>query len=469
MNYTENIHYSLTTENSVLGALLMENDAYESVMGILTNECFYNIDNKAIYSAIQTAYDQGNKIDVVTISDALHRKGIAQMNNEPIQYHLATKYMDLVNTNNLTDWAYILREKYAKRKMLELSYTVANPKLDPFEASIEAEKLLEEIFDIKDNNDWKTSEQVGRELMRHMDEASKMEMPGVATGIQQLDKLNGGFRKGDLIVIGARPSVGKSAFMGLLALHIAKLGKVTGIISLEMKDIRILARTAAIESEVPHWQIDRGRFEDELQKKKVIDAIMRLSGLPIYLSQSTRVTVNDIKAKARKLHKKHGLEVLFIDYLQLIEAVAKDGNREQQVSAISRGLKVLAMDLDIPIILLAQLNRESEKRADKRPILADLRESGAIEQDADVVMLLHRDWHVGIISNSEGASTKDEADLFIPKWRDGTTTQIKLGFDGERMRFYDPAQTTTFDFPEPAHKTFTRLNNKPLDNDKPFG
>lgn len=152
-------------------------------------------------------------------------------------------------------------------------------------------------------------------------------------------------------------------------------------------------------------------------------------------SQATRLTVYDIKAQARRLHKKHGLRILFIDYLQLIETHLKDGNREQQVATISRALKVLAMDLDIPIVLLAQLNRESERRTDKRPSLADLRESGAIEQDADVVMLLHRDWQAGIHTNADGTSTEHQADLFIPKWRDGTTTHLRLSFNGTHMQF----------------------------------
>lgn len=433
--YKETLHYSTTTEAGVLGVLLLQPDAYEDVLGILHPFCFHHSSHRHIYMAIAAVYEAGSKIDAQTVANELSRQGITQIDGQSTAYHLATLTLGVVNAAHLTDWAYILREKYARRKMLELSYTMADPQLDPFEAATAAETALERIFDIKNTGDWRTMQQVGHHLAQHIDEAALTDMPGLPTGISMLDKLNGGLRPGDLVVIGARPSVGKSAFMGLMALHLAQQGYTVGLISLEMKDIRIAARMAALHSGIPHWQIDRGRFTTTAQQQAVLQSIQQLGTLPIYLSQATRLTVYDIKAQARRLHKKHGLRILFIDYLQLIETHLKDGNREQQVATISRALKVLAMDLDIPIVLLAQLNRESERRTDKRPSLADLRESGAIEQDADVVMLLHRDWQAGIHTNADGTSTEHQADLFIPKWRDGTTTHLRLTFNGTHMQF----------------------------------
>ncbi len=435
MTYQETLHYSTPTEAGVLGVLLLQPDAYEDVLGILNPFCFHHSGHRNIYMAIAAVYDAGGKIDAQTVANELARRGITQFDGEGVAYHLATLTLGVVSAAHLTDWAYILREKYARRKMLELSYTIANPALDPFEAATEAETALERIFDIKGTDDWRTMQQVGHHLVQCIDEAALTDMPGLPTGISLLDKLNGGLRPGDLVVIGARPSVGKSAFMGHMALHLAQQGHPVGLISLEMKDVRIAARMAALHSGVPHWQIDRGRFATPAQRQAVVDSVQQLAAMPIYLSQSTRVTVHDIKARARKLHKKHGLRILFIDYLQLIESTLRDASREQQVATISRALKVLAMDLNIPIVLLAQLNRESERRTDKRPGLADLRESGAIEQDADVVMLLHRDWHAGILTNADGSSTEHQADLFIPKWRDGTTTHLRLSFTGTHMQF----------------------------------
>lgn len=469
MNYLENIHYSLDTEKNVLGALLLEPDAYDEVHGTLSPECFYSPDNKSVYEAIESISQTGGKVDSATVANVLSKQGVTQMNNNNLFYHLATLSSNVVSTAHLKDWAYILREKYASRKMLELSFTLANAKDDPFDRALKTEQILEKIFDIKDNDDWRSSEQVGRDLLRHMDEAAQYNIPGIPTGLKELDNTNGGFRKGDLVVIGARPSVGKSAFMGMMCLEMARKGIKIGLVSLEMKDHRILARIVSIESEVPHAKIDRGRFIDNVERNKVLKAVERLSGMPIYMSQTTRITARDIRTKAKKLHKKYGLGALFIDYLQLVEPNSKDGNREQQVAAISRTLKELAMEIDIPIILLAQLNRESEKRSDKRPSLADLRESGAIEQDADVVMLLHRDYHVGIQKDENGISTKEQADLFIPKWRDGRTIHIKLGFDGEQMRFFDPSDHPVYKEPEPNHHaTMQQVFRNQNKEDLPF-
>ena len=260
---------------------------------------------------------------------------------------------------------------------------------------------------------------------------------GVSTSLTSLDRLNGKFRDTNLIVIGARPSVGKSAFMGRIATHAAFEGKTVGIISLEMEDKDILARSVSAESEVDFWRIDRNKFEqEEEQRNSVYKTIGKLSTLPIYFSDTAQVGMTDIRAKAERLKQRHGVDLLIIDYLQLVEPEnASNRNREQEVSKISRGLKLLAMNMKIPVIILAQLNRQSAETGDKKPQLHHLRESGSIEQDADVVMFLHRDWVSGIKVDESGDSTEYQADLLVRKWRNGGPCDIKLGFHGPTMKF----------------------------------
>jgi replicative DNA helicase len=258
------------------------------------------------------------------------------------------------------------------------------------------------------------------------------------TGFKAIDKLNGGFTGGQLVVIGARPSVGKSALMNKIAFAIARQEKPVGIISLEMNNTEIAARLASLQSETSFGVIFRNLFNDESEHQIFYDRITK-HNLPVYVSDKTKVDVNEIRAKAWKLRHKKGLSCLIIDYLQLVESSTnKNYNREQEVAKISRGLKLMAMEMDIPVIVLCQLNRSvtSRKGKDRFPQLSDLRESGAIEQDADVVLMLHRDWMSGYEVHPETSqSTEFDADLLGVKWRNGATFHLELDFNPQLMKF----------------------------------
>ncbi len=332
----------------------------------------------------------------------------------------------------------MLRELAARRKMIQLTTHRFNGD-DVLQGADEIQEALNEALHIRHSEDWQDASGAAVKLMQHIDDIANQDAVGVSTGFPTLDDLNGGFRPGQLVVIGARPSVGKSALMGGMAMGAARQGKRVGIISLEMPVQEIFGRMVSSEAQMPFTILDRYGIQNEGQQTILSNTISTMATLPIYFSDAGQCTIHDIRAKAEQMKQRHGLDILMLDYLQLVEETDKYRSREQGIAQISRGLKMLAMNLEIPVVALSQLNRASEQRADKRPNMADLRESGAIEQDADIVMLLHRDWRVGIYQNEWGNSTRNDADLIICKWRNGQPQDLKLHFEGETMRFSEAA------------------------------
>jgi replicative DNA helicase len=289
-----------------------------------------------------------------------------------------------------------------------------------------------------------------------MDNVQHKELTGVTTGFNTLDRITGGLQPGGMYIVAARPSVGKSAFMGKMVYNAAKKGLTVGVISLEMTDNQITARISSLATEIEYWRIYRSRLVDEEQNERFYRLTAEVSELPILISDKTGVDISEIKAKISRIKRKAKIDVLYIDYLQLLDTDDRERNynREQQVSKISRGLKLLAKDYNMPIVVLAQLNRVSEQQSDKRPKLHNLRESGSLEQDADGVIFLHRDWMSGIKVDENGNSTEGQADIIIAKWRDGEITEYKIGFDGTKMKFYEFEEGGSNQFPG-----FTPNNN----------
>jgi replicative DNA helicase len=307
---------------------------------------------------------------------------------------------------------------------------------DVLQAAEDIQAQINQALQLRTTTDWHDASHAALALTRHMDEVKDKTLIGISTTFPQIDQVNGGFRPGQLIVIGARPSVGKSALMGAIATEAARAGHSTGIISLEMPAHDVFGRMVSYDTGVPFADIDRSRIEEAAQRNYIYNSISRLAALPLWFSDTAQVSIHDIRAKAETLKRRHGLGMLIVDYLQLVEDSSNSRqNREQAISQISRGLKMLAMNLGIPVIALSQLNRESENRTNKRPSMADLRESGAIEQDADIIMLLHRDWRCGVTTDAHGHSTEHQADLIIPKWRNGSPLDLKLHFNPHTMRF----------------------------------
>lgn len=447
--YKSGIHYSQDMEKSLLGACMLEQTAFGRVVQLLDRNCFYHESNRIVFDAYKEMWDKSIPINDMTLvlSYLSREKGIERLDDSNTGYYLILLSRDVVSTANLERYAIVLREMYIERELIRITQSGLRKDGDTAAEISRLQQELNVLMFKKATDNWQDMSSVLVKLMQHMDNVRGKDMIGVTTGLKTLDQYTGGWVDGCMYIIGARPSVGKSALLGKMVIKAAKSGKHVGVVSLEMPDIQIGARLASMESDIEFWRIFRAKIEDEQANDRLYRQLGDLANLPIKISDKTQVNLTDIKAKVIQLKHKGQLDVLFIDYLQLMDAEGsnKSTNREQEVAKISRGLKILAMEYNLPIIVLCQLNRESEKRNDKRPRLADLRESGSLEQDADGTLLLHRPWMAGITQTETGESTENMAELIIAKWRNGqANVVIDLGFDGEKMRFYDMSEQPKF-------------------------
>jgi len=465
--FQEFIHYDKQMENAVLGACLIELTAYGRIRGLLVKDCFYQDANNVVYGVINEMWEKNYPIDIFTVTQYIVRnKGINELNGSNVPYYVTQLTNAVVSTANLEYHSLLIRQLYAERQLFKIKYA-KNASNDVLE---NIESIRDELFkltQIKVVDDWADIIDVILKLHKHMDEVKGKDIIGIPTGFNHFDTVTGGLCKSDMIVIAARPSVGKSAFLGCIAVHAAQKGYKVGIISLEMSDVQLGARMGSLVSDVEFYKIFRNKMADDNERDKVYHNLENLSNLPIKISEKTNVNINDIRAKVGQLIYKNQLDIVYIDYLQLVDS-SSDGNRnynrEQEVAKMSRGLKLMAKEFNIPVVVLAQLNREAEKLADKKPQLHHLRESGAIEQDADMVVFLHRDFQSGIDKDSTGNTTEFEADLIVAKGRNIEKPSIKIGFNGAKMKFYDLPTIPNFQ----QTNNLTYRNYTDTDDEKPF-
>lgn len=437
------IHHGKELEEAVIGICMLEKLAFGRIYGTLKPEMFYVTGHQVVFKALTEMYEASAPIDLLTVQEWLvNRSGVENINGDEIGYYLTKLTHTVVSSAHLEYHSHLIRQMWERREVLRIKYSDIGDERDPHRMMDQMNEQIRNLLSGEVKRDWYRMDEIMYDLMIHQSEMHKGNKSFITTGFSPVDRMNGGYAGGQMIVIGARPSVGKSAFMGQMALQMARAGKKVGVISLEMNNVEIAARLAAIETQIDFSTIYRDIMKDEALHKRFYDQISKSTiHLPIYLSDKTKVNVNEIRAKAAKLKASIGCDIIMVDYLQLIDTAVENRNynREQEVARMSRGLKLMAMEIDIPVIVLAQLNRQSTSRTgDKRyPQLSDLRESGAIEQDADVVMFVHRDWMAGYTQDEQGNSTENNADLICQKWRNGRTFHLELGFDGAKMRFYD--------------------------------
>lgn len=457
----EGLHYSKEIEAAVLGICMLESTALGRIYGTLKPEMFYIIDNQKVFQAICEMYDKSNPIDCLTVWQRMVQNGVG-LNDPNILHYFSKLTMYVVNSAHLEYHGSILVEMYRRREMIRLTSSGINDTDDLKKQSYELNEQINALFQHEQQKEWYSIDELMFNLLIHQSEIKEGKKRFIPSGFRSIDRMNGGFSPGQSIVLGARPSVGKSAMMNKLCTSIARAGYSVGIISLEMNNNEIAARLAALETDTDFSVVYRNLFRDEKEHERFYQTISTGTiNLPLYVSDKTRVDVNDIRAKATKLKHKHGLDFLVIDYLQLIESTStnKNYNREQEVSKISRGMKLLAMELNIPVMTLCQLNRSStQRKGDNRyPQLSEFRESGAIEQDADIAMILHRDWMAGIETDDNGNSTEMKADLLGLKWRNGQPFHLELDFHPKLMKFT-----------EPAHSQLTKIQPIKDDEEDPF-
>lgn len=442
----EGLHHSKDIEAAVLGICLLEKTAIGRVYGFLKPEMLYILDNQKVFQAICDMYDKGLPIDSLTIWQKMVQEGI-ELNQPNILYYFSQLTMHVVNSEHLEYHSAILVEMYRRRELIRLTSAGINETDDLKKQGYDINEQINSLFQFEQKKDWYSIDELMFILFKHQEDIRTGNKKFIPTGFRSIDRMNGGFSPGQSIVLGARPSVGKSAMMNKIATTIAKAGFTVGIISLEMNNTEIAARLAALETDTEFAIVYRNLFKDEKEHERFYQTISTGAiNLPLFVSDKTKVDVNDIRAKAMKLKHKHGLDFLMIDYLQLVESSTtnKNYNREQEVAKISRGMKLLAMEMNIPVMTLCQLNRSSTQRKgeNRYPQLSDFRESGAIEQDADIAMIIHRDWMAGLETDENGNTTEFKADLLGHKWRNGQPFHLELEFIPNLMKFKESAHST---------------------------
>lgn len=432
-------------EEAVLGAIMLEKDKLAEVLEIIQAEdCFYVDANQKIYGAIRRLFDKGMPVDLLTVTEELRKSNELEIVGGA--YYLTRLTMSVVSSAHVEAHARIVMEKFIQRELIRISGEVIGnayeDSTDVFDLLDKAESNLYEITDKHLRKNFKSLKEVLVKTVHEIEEAKnkKDDLTGVPSGFTALDKLTSGWQKTDLIILAARPAVGKTAFCLNLAMNASMQPEPfpVAFFSLEMGAGQLVKRMLAATTEVSMEAITKGRMQEH-EFIQMTQRMNKLASAPIFLDDQAALNIFELRAKARRLKQKHDIQLIIIDYLQLMQAsIDKGGNREQEISKISRDLKALAKELEVPIIALSQLNRSVETRKESKvPQLSDLRESGAIEQDADMVMFLYRPEYYGINNDEMGQAIEGETHVHVAKHRNGSTDTVKVRFIKEYQKFVD--------------------------------
>lgn len=434
---------SIELEEAVLGALMLEKDAVIEVQGVITPEAFYKEAHQIIYKAILDLSMELKPIDLYTVTEKLKQN--RKLSAVGGAAYLAQLTQKVGSAAHVEYHSKIIAQKFVQRELIRAATEIQKKAYDE---SMDVTDLIDlaegEIFKVSEGHvkrDVQKSKDILTKTLQAIEEASKREgsFSGVPSGFTHLDRLTLGWQPSDLIIIAARPSMGKTAFVLSLARNVAvDYEKGVAFFSLEMSAEQLMMRLIVGESGLDSRDVRNGQLTPE-QWKHLEASIKPLAGAPLFIDDTPALSIYEFRSKARRLKTQYDIQLIVIDYLQLMTAsVDTRGNREQEVAMISRSLKAIAKELNIPIIALSQLNRSVESRGgDKRPQLSDLRESGAIEQDADLVAFIHRPEYYGLNVDEAGNSTQGMAEIIVAKHRNGAVDTIKLRFRKEQAKFLD--------------------------------
>lgn len=458
-------------EETVLGALMLEKDAVHTVIDILKPESFYNEAHGKIFGAILNLSLEHKPIDIHTVAQQL--KIDDDIDEVGGAFYLAQLTNKVASTAHLEYHSRIIAQKHIQRELIRVG---AEIQTRAFQEADDVSDMLDQaeqdLFNIAEGNIKKEVSRIDavlRDAIQQIEEASKRPdgLSGVPSGFTEMDRMTSGWQKSDLVIIAARPAMGKTAFVLSMARNIAVDHKrPVAFFSLEMASDQLVKRLIASETELASDKIRNGNLKDH-EWVQLETKIRKLEEAPLYLDDTPALSIFEFRAKLRRLVMQHKVELAVIDYLQLMTA-GGNASREQEVSTISRSLKAIAKELQIPIIALSQLNRSVEMRAgDKRPQLSDLRESGAIEQDADMVLFIHRPDYYGITEDAVGNSLIGLAEIIIAKHRNGSTGDIQLKFKKEFTRFTDVEESFATQDQETGGVTYSsKMNSEPSDKQK---
>ena len=429
-------------EQAVLGALMLEKGAYTTVCDILKPESFYDPNNQRIYEAIQALGAAQRPIDMLTVAEQLRLDGtLVQVGG---MAYISELTMMVTSSAHLEYHARIVAQKYLARELISFASAI---EAKAFDESNDVDDLLQEaegrLFEISQRNVKKDVTQIDPvigQAIEQIQAAANREsgLSGLESGYHDLDKLTSGWQNSDLIIIAARPAMGKTAFVLSMAKNMAvEYNTPVAIFSLEMSNLQLVNRLISNTCELEGEKIKSGRLS-QIEWDQLMSRIKHLNGAPLYIDDTPSLSIFELRTKARRLVREHQVKFIIIDYLQLMNASGmKFGSREQEVSMISRSLKQLAKELNIPIVALSQLNRAVESRTDgKRPQLSDLRESGAIEQDADIVCFIHRpEYYLHSDQDASGNDIRGLAEFIVAKHRSGKVDDVKMRFRSKFARF----------------------------------
>ena len=420
---------NLEAEQSVLGGILLDNNALNHVLEIVGMGDFYGEAHRKIFSAILDLYEKNEPSDLITLSSVLRDRG--HLESVGGEVYLASLVDGVPSAANIAYYSKIVKEKAILRGLIGAATEILNKSYD---AGSNIDAVLDEaehaVFEISENKikpAFSPIKEIVKDTFENIEKlyAKKTLITGIPTGFQKVDEITSGLQNSELIIVAGRPSMGKTAFAINIAQHAAiEDGMSVAIFSLEMSKEQLALRMLSSDGKVDSQKIRRG-FIGEMDWPKLVTAAGRLSEAPIFIDDTPAISVLEIKAKARRLKAESGLDLIILDYLQLMRGRDLSAPREQEISEISRSLKSLAKELDVPVLALSQLNRQVESRTDKRPQLADLRESGAIEQDADVIMFIYRD---EVYNKSEDNPQKGKAEIIIGKQRNGPVGVANMSF-----------------------------------------
>lgn len=438
---TETPPQSLDIEASLLGSLLIDSDAFIKIADQIQPIDFFDEKHRLIFAAMRTLHDKRSPIDILTLSEQLKNESRLDLIGG------ASFLTELTNTvptaSHLEQYAEIVAEKAIRRRLISASEDIA---IVSFDENKSLQELIEEaetrLFDVSQKHvrqDITSLESILGDSFDRLDDLhrNKGGIRGIPTGLKDFDKLLAGLQRSDLIVLAARPSMGKTALMLNIALNIATKAKQGSVLifSLEMSKEQLVDRLLAAEAGVDAWKLRTGDGLTDQDFERLSAGMGQLAEAPIFIDDTSGITVSDLRTKARRLHHQHPLAAIMVDYLQLMSGgsrFASIANRVQEISEISRSLKILARELNVPVVALSQLSRSVESRTPKIPQLADLRESGAIEQDADIVAFLYREeWY------NPDTDKQNITDILVKKHRNGPTRDIQLYFDRDKQKFRD--------------------------------
>jgi len=430
-------------EETVLGALMLEQDALTSVIDILKPEIFYKESHQKIFSAILRLFGRSEPIDILTVTSELKKSGELELIGGP--YYISQLTGRVASAANIEYHTRIIIQKYIQRELIRISSDITR---EAYEDTTDVFDLLDyaerNMFAIGENNLRRNYDDIRTlitQAKKQIEIASQQEghLSGVPSGFTDLDRVTAGWQKSDLVILASRPGMGKTAFVLSLARNMAvDFRHPVAVFSLEMSSIQLATRLIASEAELNAEKLRKGTLE-EYEWQQLNSKISRITEAPIFIDDTPALSIFELRAKCRRLKAQHNIEMIIVDYLQLMTTGSENyGNREQEISNISRSLKSLAKELNVPVIVLSQLSRAVETRGgSKRPILSDLRESGAIEQDADLVLFIYRPEYYGINEDEAGTSTEGKAEIIIAKHRNGPLETINLRFVGKYAKFMD--------------------------------